>query len=71
MLFPALLAHVVNQTLLAKERNRQLDIFEFITGAAGGKMAFLFNAETMRTLTMSMELRMNLQKSSWVKAVFI
>jgi len=46
--FLALLAEVIQQTIVAKDRNESIDVFKIITGAAGGRIGLSPDAEQIK-----------------------
>jgi len=46
--FLAFLAEVIEQTLLARDKNENIDVCEIITEAAGGRMGLPADAEQLK-----------------------
>jgi len=42
------LAEVIQQTIVAKDRNEAIDVFKIITGAAGGRIGLPLDAEQIK-----------------------
>ena len=46
--FLAFLTDVIKQTILAKDKNEDIDVFQIITEAAGGRMGLPADAEQLK-----------------------
>jgi len=44
----AFLAEVIQQTIVAKDRNESIDVFKIVTGAAGGRIGLPLDAEQIK-----------------------
>ena len=49
--FLAFLAEVIQQTIVAKDRNESIDVFKIVTGAAGGRIDLPLDAEQIKLIS--------------------
>jgi len=47
----AFLAEVIQQTIVAKDRNESIDVFKIVTGAAGGRIDLPLDAEQIKLIS--------------------